>query len=138
MFDPACVIAIDHFPERLEMARTYGHAETIDYSGGVDVVETLKQITGGIGPDVCIDAVGTEVHKTGLESVYDFAKQTVRIETDRPYVLRECIRACRKDGTISFAGVYGGFIDSAPMGAAFNKGLTIKMEQTHVHCYLKP
>ena len=138
MFNPARVIAIDRFPERLEMARNYGRAEVIDYSGGVDVVETLKQMTGGIGPDVCIDAVGMEAHKAGLEGVYDFAKQTVRIETDRPYVLRECIQACRKGGTVSLAGVYGGFIDTMPMGAAFNKGLSFKMGQTHVHRYLKP
>lgn len=138
MFNPARVIAIDRFPERLEMARTYGRAEVIDYSGGVDVVETLKQMTGGMGPDVCIDAVGMEAHKTGLEGVYDFAKQTARIQTDRPYVLRECIQACRKGGTVSLAGVYGGIIDSVPMGAAFNKGLTIKMGQAHVHRYLKP
>ena len=138
MFNPARVIAIDRFPERLEMAQTYGRAEIIDYSGGVDVVETLKQMTGGMGPDICIDAVGMEAHKTGIEGIYDFAKQTVKIESDRPYVLRECIQACRKGGTISLAGVYGGFIDTVPIGAAFNKGLTLKMGQTHVHRYLKP
>lgn len=138
MFNPARVIAIDRFPERLEMAQTYGRAEVINYEGGVDVVETLKQMTGGMGPDVCIDAVGMEAHKLGIEGVYDFAKQTVRIESDRPYVLRECIQACRKGGTVSLAGVYGGFIDTVPMGAAFNKGLTLKMGQAHVHRYLKP
>lgn len=138
MFNPARVIAIDRFPERLEMAQTYGRAEIIDYSGGVDVVETLKQMTGGMGPDVCIDAVGMEAHKAGIEGAYDFVKQTVKIESDRPYVLRECIQACRKGGTISLAGVYGGFIDTVPMGAAFNKGLTLKMGQCHVHGYLKP
>lgn len=138
MFNPARVIAIDRFPERLEMAQTHGRAEIIDYSGGVDVVETLKQMTGGMGPDVCIDAVGMEAHKAGIEGAYDFVKQTVKIESDRPYVLRECIQACRKGGTISLAGVYGGFIDTVPMGAAFNKGLTLKMGQCHVHGYLKP
>jgi threonine dehydrogenase-like Zn-dependent dehydrogenase len=138
MFSPARVIAIDRFPERLSMARTYGRAEILDYSGGVDVVETLKQMTGGMGPDICIDAVGMEAHKTGIEGAYDFAKQTVRLESDRPYVLRECIQACRKGGTVSLAGVYGGFIDKIPMGAAFNKGLTLKMGQTHVHRYLQP
>jgi threonine dehydrogenase-like Zn-dependent dehydrogenase len=138
MFNPSRVIAIDRFPERLEMAQKFGRAEVINYEGGVDVVETLKQMTGGMGPDVCIDAVGMEAHKAGLEGVYDFARQTVRIETDRPYVLRECIQACRKGGTVSLAGVYGGFIDTIPIGAAFNKGLTLKMGQTHVHRYLKP
>ena len=137
MFNPARVIAIDRYPERLEMAQRYGRAEVINYAGGVDVVETLKQMTGGMGPDVCIDAVGMEAHKTGLEGAYDFAKQTVRIESDRPFALRECIQACRKGGTISLAGVYGGFIDTIPMGAAFNKGLTFKMGQTHVQRYMK-
>ena len=136
-FNPARVIAIDRYPERLQMAEKYGRAEVFNYEG-VDVVETLKQMTGGMGPDVCIDAVGMEAHKHGLEGIYDLAKQSVRIETDRPYVLREAIQACRKGGTISLAGVYGGFIDSVPMGAAFNKGLTFKMGQTHVHRYLKP
>jgi threonine dehydrogenase-like Zn-dependent dehydrogenase len=136
-FNPARIIAIDRYPERLEMAEKYGRAEVFNYEG-VDVVETLKQMTGGMGPDVCIDAVGMEAHKQGLEGAYDLAKQAVRIETDRPYVLREAIQACRKGGTISLAGVYGGVIDSVPMGAAFNKGLTFKMGQTHVHRYLKP
>lgn len=137
MFNPARVIAIDRFPERLEMARVFGRAEVLNYDGGVDVVETLKQMTGGMGPDVCIDAVGMEAHKTGIEGAYDFAKQTVRIESDRPYVLRECIQACRKGGTVSLAGVYGGFVDTIPLGAAFNKGLTIKMGQCHVHRYMQ-
>jgi threonine dehydrogenase-like Zn-dependent dehydrogenase len=136
MFNPARVIAIDRFPERLAMAQTHGRAEVINYESGVDVVETLKQMTGGMGPDVCIDAVGMEAHKAGIEGVYDFAKQTVKIESDRPYVLRECIQACRKGGTISLSGVYGGLIDKIPMGAAFNKGLTFKMGQAHVHRYL--
>jgi threonine dehydrogenase-like Zn-dependent dehydrogenase len=137
MFNPARVIAIDRYPERLEMAERYGRAEVINYEG-IDVVETLKLMTGGMGPDVCIDAVGLEAHKAGLEGVYDLAKQKVRIESDRPHVLRETIQACRKGGTVSFAGVYGGFIDTVPMGAAFAKGLTLKMGQTHVHRYLRP
>ena len=137
MFNPAGVIAIDRYPERLKMAAEYGHAEVINYEG-VDVVETLKQMTGGMGPDVCIDAVGMEAHKLGIEGLYDSAKQKVRIETDRPYALREAIQACRKGGIVSLAGVYGGFVDTIPIGAAFNKGLTFKMGQTHVHRYLKP
>jgi len=135
MFHPARVIAIDRYPERLRMAEEYGRAEVINYEG-VDVVESLKQMTGGMGPDVCIDAVGMEAHQTGIEGFYDRAKQAARIETDRPYVLREAIQACRKGGTVSLAGVYGGFVDKVPMGAAFNKGLTLKMGQTHVHRYL--
>src|SRR5688500_6987829 len=94
-------------------------------------------MTGGMGPDLCIDAVGLEAHKVGLEGFYDRAKQSVRIETDRPHVLREAIQACRKGGTVSLAGVYGGFIDTVPMGAAFNKGLTFRMGQAHVHRYLR-
>lgn len=137
MFNPARVIAIDRYPERLKMAEEYGRAEIINYEG-VDVVETLKQMTGGMGPDVCIEAVGMEAHKLGIEGIYDSAKQKVRIETDRPYALREAIQACRKGGTISLAGVYGGFVDTIPLGAAFNKGLTFKMGQTHVHRYLRP
>ena len=136
-FNPARVIAIDRYPERLEMAEKYGRAEVINYEG-VDVVEVLKQMTGGMGPDVCIDAVGMEAHKHGLEGFYDRAKQAAHIETGRPYVLREAIQACRKGGTVSLAGVYGGFLDTIPVGAAFNKGLTFKMGQTHVHRYLKP
>lgn len=136
-FNPARVIAIDRFPERLEMAEQHGKAETINYEG-VEVVEALKQMTGGMGPDVCIDAVGMEAHAFGLEGFYDRAKQTVRLETDRPYVLREAVQACRKGGTVSLAGVYGGLVDSIPIGAAFNKGLTLTMGQAHVHRYLQP
>jgi threonine dehydrogenase-like Zn-dependent dehydrogenase len=131
------VIAIDRIPERLLMARDRCRAEVINFEG-VDVVETLKEMTGGRGPDVCIDAVGLEAHGTGLEGFYDKTKQNLRIETGRPHVLREAIQACRKGGTVSLAGVYGGFLDKVPMGAAFNKGLTFKMGQTHVHKYMRP
>jgi threonine dehydrogenase-like Zn-dependent dehydrogenase len=131
------IIAIDHIPERLQMAREHGFAEVINLKG-VDVVEILKEMTGGRGPDICIDAVGLEAHGTGLEGMYDRAKQTMRLETGRPHALREAIQACRKGGTVSLAGVYAGFIDKIPMGAAFNKGLTIKMGQTHVHKYMQP
>jgi threonine dehydrogenase-like Zn-dependent dehydrogenase len=131
------VIAIDRIPERLLMARDRCRAEVINFEG-VDVVETLKEMTGGRGPDVCIDAVGLEAHGTGLEGFYDKTKQNLRIETGRPHVLREAIQACRKGGRVSLAGVYGGFLDKVPMGAAFNKGLTFKMGQTHVHKYMRP
>lgn len=136
-FNPARVIAIDRYQERLDMAEKYGRAEVLNYEG-IDVVETLKQMTGGMGPDICIDAVGMEAHKHGLEGYYDRAKQAVRIETDRPYVIREAVQACRKGGTVTLAGAYGGFVDTIPLGAAFNKGLTFKMGQAHVHRYLKP
>jgi threonine dehydrogenase-like Zn-dependent dehydrogenase len=132
------VIAIDRFSERLRMAETEGHADTINYDIKDDVTEELKEMTGGRGPDACIDAVGMEAHGTGPSWYYDRAKQAARIETDRPYVLRQAIQSCRKGGTVSIPGVYGGFIDKVPIGAAFNKGLTLKMGQTHVHRYLHP
>ncbi len=131
------VIAIDRFPERLSMAATYGRAETVNYEEK-SVLDTLNEMTGGRGPDVCIDAVGMEAHGMGVAGVYDKVKQSVRLETGRPHALREAIMACRKGGTLSVAGVYGGIIDKIPMGAAFNKGLTWKMGQTHVHRYLQP
>lgn len=130
------VVSIDRVPERLQMAAGNG-AKTIDYTDA-DVVEALKDLTGGRGPDACIDAVGLEAHGTGVMGVVDRAKQAVRIETGRPHALRQAIQACRKGGTVSIPGVYGGFIDSVNMGAAFNKGLTFKMGQTHVQNYLEP
>jgi threonine dehydrogenase-like Zn-dependent dehydrogenase len=131
------VIAIDRLPERLRLAEEYCHAEVINFEG-VDVVEILKQMTGGRGPDVCIDAVGLEAHVTGPLGWLDKAKQAVRIQSGRPDVLRESIQACRKGGTVSLPGVYGGVVDTIPFGAAMNKGLTFKMGQTHVHRYLQP
>jgi threonine dehydrogenase-like Zn-dependent dehydrogenase len=131
------VIAIDRFPERLETAARYGKAETLNYAE-VDVAEALREMTAGRGPDACIDAVGMEAHGTRLGWLYDRAKQAMMLETDRPYVLREAIMACRKGGVVSIPGVYGGLIDKVPFGAAFAKGLTLKMGQTHVHRYLRP
>jgi threonine dehydrogenase-like Zn-dependent dehydrogenase len=131
------VIAIDRYPGRLKMAQDYGKAEVFNYEE-VNVIETLKEMTGGRGPDACIDAVGMEAHNTGLVGLYDKVKQSVYLETDRPHALRQAIQACRKGGTVSIPGVYGGFIDKVPMGAAFSKGLTFKMGQTHVHNYLQP
>ncbi|MGL5192597.1 MAG: zinc-dependent alcohol dehydrogenase, partial [Chroococcales cyanobacterium] len=130
------VIAIDRVPERLAMARE-GKAETINYEE-IDAGEALKEMTGGMGPDACIDAVGLEAHGTGLDAFYDKAKQSLRLETDRPTALRQAIVACRKGGTVSIPGVYGGFVDKFPLGALFSKGLTVKTGQTHVHKYLKP
>ena len=130
------VIAIDRFPERLAMARYKGGAEIINYEEA-DVIDTLKEMTGGRGPDACIDAVGMEAHGTRIDAIEDKAKQLVRLGTDRPNALREAIQACRKGGTVSVPGVYGGFLDKFPFGAAFAKGLTFKMGQTHVQRYLK-
>ncbi|MEG4459155.1 zinc-dependent alcohol dehydrogenase [Microcoleus sp. N9_A1] len=130
------VIAIDRVPERLQMAAAAG-AEIINYEE-MDAGEAVTEMTGGRGPDACIDAVGMEAHGTGFDALYDKAKQAVRLESDRPTALRQVILACRKGGTVSIPGVYGGFVDKVPLGAAFNKGLTMKMGQTHVHRYLRP
>ena len=132
------VIAIDRVPERLRMAREQGMAETVDYSKVGSLQAALSEMTGGRGPDACIDAVGMEAHGFGLEAKYDELTQQARIQTDRPTALRQAIQACRKGGTVSIPGVYGGFIDKVPMGAAFAKGLTMKMGQTHVQRYMKP
>lgn len=129
------VIAIDRIPERLAMARVQGKAEVLD-SSQVDVVEVLREMCGGQGPHACIDAVGMEAHGTSLGEIYDYVKQAVKLETDRPNVLRQAIQACRKGGTLSVPGVYLGAIDSLPFGTAFAKGLTFKMGQTHVQRYL--
>ncbi len=131
------VIALDRFPERLRMAAEQSKAEVFNYEG-VDVVEVLKQMTGGRGPDACIDAVGLESHGTSVDAINDTAKQKTRLSTDRPHVLRQAIQACGKGGTVSIPGVYGGFLDKIPFGAAFAKGLTFKMGQTNVHRYLHP
>lgn len=130
------VIAIDRVPERLALAEAAG-AKILNYEE-VDPGEALKEMTGGIGPDCCIDAVGMEAHGTGAMALYDTVKQAVRLETGRPIVLREAITACRKGGKVSVPGVYGGFIDKMPMGAFVNKGLTMKSGQTHVQRYLRP
>jgi threonine dehydrogenase-like Zn-dependent dehydrogenase len=130
------VIALDRFEYRLEKARALG-AETLDYTQA-DVPQTLGEMTGGRGPDAVIDAVGMEAHGNGVEALYDRAKQTVRLETDRPVALRELVYAVRKGGTVSVPGVYSGVIDKFPMGAVVNKGLTIRSGQTHVQHYMKP
>ncbi|WP_119459486.1 zinc-dependent alcohol dehydrogenase [Rhodospirillaceae bacterium SYSU D60014] len=132
------VIAIDRVPERLEMAEEQGGAETIDFDAE-DVHDRLMQMTGGRGPDACIDAVGVEAHGTGsIDAIWDKAKASIYLATDRPHVLRQAILACRKGGTVSVPGVYGGFLDKVPFGAAFAKGLTLKTGQTHMHKYMKP
>ena len=132
------VIAIDRLPERLAMAETQGPAEIINFEDE-DVYDRLMDMTEGRGPDRCIDAVGTEAHASGsIDSVVDRAKQVMYLGTDRPHVLRESIMCCRKGGTVSIPGVYLGFVDKIPFGAAMNKGLTIKTGQTHVQHYLGP
>lgn len=132
------VIAIDHVLERLVMAETRGKAETINFMD-VDVYDRLMGLTNGRGPDRCIDAVGAEAHGRGsFDAMLDKAKAAVLLATDRPSVLRQAIMCCRKAGTISIPGVYVGFLDKIPMGAAMNKGLTFRMGQTHTHRYMEP
>ena len=131
------VIAIDRIPERLRMAKEIGKAEILNYQG-LDVVEALKELTGGRGPDVCIDAVGLEAHGTSLDAIYDRIKHSLWLTTDIAHVLRQVIQACRKGGVVSLAGVYGGFLDKVNLGAAFAKGLRFRMGQTDVQRYIRP
>jgi threonine dehydrogenase-like Zn-dependent dehydrogenase len=128
------VIAIDRFPERLALAAR-NKAEVLNYEKE-DVAETLRALTGGQGPDACIDAVGLEAHGTSLDAWYDLAKTSLYMATDRTHALRQAINCCRKGGTVSIPGVYGGLLDKFPLGAAFAKGLTLKMGQTHMHKYM--
>lgn len=131
------VIAIDRIPFRLRIARDRAGAETLNYAE-VDVLEALREMTAGRGPDACIDAVGMEAHGHGAQYAYDRTKQAMRMQTDRPTALRQAILACRNGGTISVMGVYGGFIDKFPMGAVVNRSLTIRAGQCHVHRYMQP
>jgi threonine dehydrogenase-like Zn-dependent dehydrogenase len=134
------VIAIDRVPERLEMAAKQGKAEVINFEKGEgSVYDRLQEMTKGRGPDRCIDAVGAEAHGSGsFDAFLDKAKAAVFLATDRAHVLREAIWCCRKGGTISIPGVYVGFLDKIPLGAAMNKGLTMKMGQTHMKRYTQP
>jgi threonine dehydrogenase-like Zn-dependent dehydrogenase len=130
------VISVDDVPNRLKMAAEAG-AIPINF-GDESVFERLVELTGGRGPDACIDAVGLEAHGTTVDAIYDRVKTATYMATDRLGALRQAINCCRKGGTVSIPGVYAGFLDKMPMGAAFGKGLTFKMGQTHVHKYLKP
>ncbi len=132
------VIAIDRFPYRLQMAREKAGAITINYEEVDSVVDVLKDLTAGRGPDHCIDAVGVEGHSHGIGYLHDRAMQMLRVQTDRPIALREAIMACRSGGTISVVGVYTGLIDKFPMHAVMNRSLSIKTGQTHVHRYMRP
>jgi threonine dehydrogenase-like Zn-dependent dehydrogenase len=129
------VIAIDHHPHRLEMARHWG-AEVVNYHD-VKVREALMEMTGGVGPDACVDAVGLESHGFAIDNVVDAVKVATRTGTDRAHVLREVVLACRKGGRLSIPGVYGGFVDKFPAGALMEKGLTVKTGQTHVQKYYR-
>jgi threonine dehydrogenase-like Zn-dependent dehydrogenase len=138
MLGAARVISLDRLPERLEMSRSIG-AVTVDYTEeDLSVLTALRDLTAGIGPDSCIDAVGLEAHSNELQGVYDKVKTALMLEQDRPSVLRQAIQAVRKGGTLSIPGVYGGLLDKIPFGAAFGKGITMKMGQTNMHNYMKP
>jgi threonine dehydrogenase-like Zn-dependent dehydrogenase len=127
------VIAIDHHPHRLDLAKSLG-ADVINFEE-VRVREALMEMTGGIGPDACIDAVGMESHGYTLDARLDHAKAVVKLATDRVHALRQVLLACRKGGRVSIPGVYGGMADKFPLGALMEKGLTIKSGQTHVQKY---
>jgi threonine dehydrogenase-like Zn-dependent dehydrogenase len=131
------VVAIDDVPERLRLAERSG-ALALDFGDDDDVVEQLQEITAGRGPDACVDAVGLEAHGHSADALYDQVRMKLFLATDRPHALRQAIQACRKGGTVSIPGVYGGVLDKLPFGAAFAKGLTLKMGQTHVHRYMRP
>ena len=130
------VIAIDHFPRRLALAKTFG-AETINYEEA-KTYDVLMEMTGGIGPDACIDAVGLEAHGLFVDNVVDQIKASTYLGTDRIHAIRQAIIACRKGGRVSMPAVYGGFVDKFPLGALMEKGLTLKTGQTHVQRYTEP
>lgn len=131
------VIGIDRFPYRLRTARETVGAEVLNYQE-CDVYDSLMEMTGGLGPDACIDAVGMEAHMPGVIGAYDRVKQSMMLESDRTHALRQAIMACRKGGTVSIPGVYGGFDDKIPLGSLMNKALTVKTGQTHVQHYFAP
>jgi len=132
------VIAIDRFDYRLQMASEKTGAETINYEEA-DVLEVLRDITAGRGPDACIDAVGLEAHTDfGPLQLYDRVKQAVRLETDRGAALRQAILACGNGGIVSVVGVYGGLMDKFPIGSIMNRSITLRTGQCHVQRYTKP
>ena len=132
------VILIDRFDYRLRIAEENGDVETLNYEQVDSVPEALKELTGGRGPDACIDAVGMEAHFHGPLYAYDRMKQAARMETERPFALREAIMSCRNGGVISIVGVYGGLVDKFPIGALMNRGLSIRSGQCHVQRYMRP
>ncbi|MEU8257930.1 zinc-dependent alcohol dehydrogenase [Micromonospora inaquosa] len=132
------VIVIDRYPYRLRLAEEHIDAETINYDE-VDVLDTLNEMTAGRGPDACIDAVGLESHHGNAAMyAYDRAKQAARVETERPFALRQAILACRSGGVVSVVGAYGGFVDKFPMGAFMNRSLIMRTGQCHVQRYTRP
>jgi len=132
------VIVIDRFPYRLQMALTKGGATDVINYEQVDVYEALQELTGGRGPDSCIDAVGLESHGHGAMYAMDRTKQALMLEPDRPLALRQAIRCCANGGVVAISGVYGGLIDNFPIGAVVNRSLTLRSGQCHAHRYMKP
>jgi threonine dehydrogenase-like Zn-dependent dehydrogenase len=132
------VIAIDRVPERLQWAKEKAGAEVLDFSRTENIVEELKERTGGRGPDSCIDAVGMEAEGHGVIALYDKMKAASMQQTDRPTAIRQAIMAVRNGGTVSMPGVYGGFVDKFPLGSIMNRSVTLRTGQTHVHRYKKP
>ncbi|WP_433133567.1 zinc-dependent alcohol dehydrogenase [Micromonospora sp. CA-240977] len=132
------VIVIDRYPYRLRLAEEHTDAETINYEE-VDVLDTLNELTAGRGPDACIDAVGLEGHHGNAALyAYDRVKQAARVETERPFALRQAILACRSGGVVSVVGAYGGVVDKFPMGAFMNRSLVMRTGQCHVQRYTRP
>ena len=129
------VIVIDRVPERLAMAEQHTGSLTLNYEE-TSVLEELRELTAGRGPDHVIDAVGMEAHTdvTALK-VYDKTKQLAKLETERPHALREAILSVRNGGTVSIVGVYGGFMDKFPIGSLMNRSLTVRTGQAHVQRY---
>ena len=130
------VYAIDRFPYRLQMAREKCGAITINYEEVDSVVETLTELTGGRGPDACIDAVGLESHSHGIEHALDRTKQALKLTTDRIAAVRQAIMSCKNGGHVSIIGVYAGFVDKFPLGSVMNRSLTIRAGQCHVQKYM--
>jgi threonine dehydrogenase-like Zn-dependent dehydrogenase len=129
------VVVIDRYDNRLEQVRNHIGADTLDYEAN-DVPAELREMTGGRGPDVCIEAVGMEAHSPGPQYFYDQVKQRMRLQTDRPTAVREAIYACRKGGTVFTLGVFAGLVDKFPLGAVMNKALTLRGAQQHGHRYI--
>ena len=129
------VVVVDRIPERLQQVRDHIGAETLDYSHE-DVLPALKELSGGRGPDVCIEAVGMEAHSFGVDYAYDQVKQQLRLQTDRPTAVRQAIQACGKGGSVFVLGVFGAVVDKFPLGAVINKGLTIRAAQQHGQRYI--
>jgi threonine dehydrogenase-like Zn-dependent dehydrogenase len=129
------VVVIDRYDYRLRMVEAHIGAETLNYET-TDIQEELRELSGGRGPDVCIEAVGMEAHSPGVQNAYDQLKQQLRLQSDRPPAVREAILACRKGGSVFVLGVFGGLVDKFPLGALMNKGLTLRAAQQHGHRYI--